>query len=98
MAFPWDNRQWPEIKGLFVLLLVDPLTHANLLQVKISHSSYWLGAHLVLGDDALELADTATVRGVVGKGWGGQEMERFRASGLMSVRCKCSPSLILWGE
>lgn len=43
----WNNRRQPEIKDLFVLLLVDPLAHANLLQFKISHSSYWLSAQLV---------------------------------------------------
>lgn len=63
------------IKDLFVLLVVDPLAHANLLQFKISHSSYWLSAWLVLGDYALELADTAKVRGGVGEGWRGQETE-----------------------
>lgn len=87
----WKNRQPPEIKGLFVLLLIDPLGHANLLQFRISHSTYWLCAQLVVGDYALELADTAKVRGVIYEGWRCQGMKWFRSIGPILVRCNCSP-------
>lgn len=29
---------WPEVEDLFVLFLVDPLAHPNLLEFRISHS------------------------------------------------------------